>query len=211
MKVKKRDILGKKNKNLRLNGMIPAVIYDKDTNISVQIPIDEFLKNYHEKGHTGIVKVELDEKIYNVLIDHVQLDPATRKPIHTTLREVNLKEEINAVVPIEYINQETSKGVKEDGGIIVTNVDEVEIIALPTHIPQQIIVDIEELKVGEGIKLEDIKLPEGVKFATDDENLLSQIIVTITHKKVEEEKPAEAAEFTPAESTKEKKEDTTTK
>ena len=207
MKVTKRTILGKKLKSLRKRGLLPAVIYDKDTNISVQIPMDEFIKTFNELGNTGLLKIEIDSQKFNVLIDHVQIHPATRQPIHATLREVNLKEEINATVPINIINAEESKGVKDDGGIVVENISEVEIIALPTDIPRELEVDVLTLGIGEGIKLEDIKLPKGVRFATEDENFLSQIVVTVTHKAAEEVIEPVATEIVVAEGTKEKNKD----
>lgn len=208
MKVTTRTILGKKLKSLRKNGLLPAVIYDKDTNINVQIPVSEFQKVYAEKGHTGLVKAELGKESHNILIDHVQINPVTRLPIHATLREVNLKEEINAEVPLHFINDEECKGVKEDGGIIVESINEVEILALPTDIPQYLEIDLTDLRLGDSVKLEDIKLPKGVKFATDDENLLSQVVVSVTHKVVEEI-PEGPTETVVAEGTKEKKEEST--
>ena len=204
MKVLPRTTSGKKLKSIRKRGLLPAVIYDKDTNISVQIPVSDFLKNFAEKGHTGLLKVTLDKNDYNVLIDHVQMNPVSRLPIHATLREVNLKEEINAEVPVKYINEELCLGVKEDNGIVVANISEIEILALPTDIPSVLEVDIAELRLGDSIKVEDIKLPKGVKFATEDENILSQVAVTVTHKTVEEI-PTGPTETVVAEGTKEKK------
>jgi len=211
MKVTKRTVFGKKLKASRKLGMMPAVIYDKDTNISVEMPLTDFEKMYLEKGHTGVVKVEVEGKEHNILIDHVHNHPVTRLPIHATLREVNLKEEINAVVPLHIINEELCMGVKDDGGILVQNISEVEVLALPNDIPSHIDVDVENLRLeGEGIKLEDLKLPAKVKFATEDENLLSQVVVLITQKAAEEPEPevnAEPEAFVPAEATKEKKKD----
>jgi large subunit ribosomal protein L25 len=204
MTVTKRELFGKKNKSLRKADLIPAVIYGKEVNVSVQVPSKEFHKVYAEKGHTGVSKIELDNSTYNVLIDRIQINPVSRQPIHVTLRNVNMKEEINAVVPIEYINTEIAKGVKDEGGIFVSNLSEVEVLALPANIPQHLEVDVKDLNIGDVIKLEDLKLPEGVKFATQDENLLSQVIANVTYKE-EEVIPETAPELVVAEGMKEKK------
>lgn len=205
MKVSARNTFGKKTKNLRLSGLLPAVIYGHEVNLSVQIPLTDFLKTYTEKGHTGISKITMDENVYNVLIDQIQINPVSRSPIHVTFRNVDMKEEINATVPISYINTEEAIGVKDEDGIVVENLSEVEVLALPANIPSILEVNVANLHLGDAIKLEDIKLPEGVRFATQDENLLSQVIVTITHKAQEEVVPEVAEEFVVAEATKEKK------
>ena len=209
MKVTKRTIFGKKLKKLRRHDILPAVLYGNEVNISVEVPRSEFEKLFSTSGHTTITKIELDNTTYSVLIDTVQIDPVSRKPIHATLRNINLKEEINAVVPIEYLNSEICKGVKEDGGIVVENINEIEIISLPSNLPSKLEVDIMHLSLGDVIKIEDIKLPTGVRFATLDENVLSQVAVTITHKAAEEIAPEQSSEFVAAESTKEKKVDET--
>ena len=204
MKVTKRTIVGKKTKQLKRRGLIPAVIYGKDINLSIEMSLTEFEKLYNENGHTSITKLEIGTDNFSVLIDHIQINPVSRLPIHATFRHINLKEEINATVPIEYLNQDICKGVKEDGGVIVANINEVEVISLPAKLPHHIDVDMTNIGLGDVIKLEDIKLPEGVRYSSQDENVLSQVAVTVTHKAAEEV-AVEPTEFIPAESTKEKK------
>ena len=205
MKVTKRKIFGKKLKKLRNKNILPAVLYGNDVNISIEVPLAEFEKLYSTAGHTTLTKISVEDITYSILIDNVQINPVTRHAIHATFRNINLKEEINAIVPIEYINSEMCKGIKEDGGVAVENINEIEVISLPSALPSKLEVDIINLGLGDAIKLEDIKLPIGVRFATQDENILSQVAVTITHKAAEEIAPEASTEFVAAEATKEKK------
>lgn len=210
MIVLKRTTVGKKNKDLRKKGLVPGVIYGLDTNFLVQIPLENLQKNLQESGHTGVIRTEFDGKKYNLMIDEIQINPVKRIPTHVTFRNVDLKEEIEATLPVEYENTDDCKGVKEDGGIIITNISEIEIKSLPGKIPSHLSIDVKDLRLGDVIKVEDFKLPEGVKFATEDENVLGQVAVTVTHKQAEETEEIPAAtETVPVTGSKEKKEETT--
>src|SRR5687768_15624386 len=97
LKVAKREVVGKKVKNLRKEGLIPGTIYGKDVkSLSIQVPLKEFEGVYKEAGETGLVDITLDGQAGKpVLIKHVQLDPKLSTPIHVDFHQVNLSEKIH--------------------------------------------------------------------------------------------------------------------
>lgn len=197
--VQKREILGKKVQGLRQQGILPANIYGPEVeNVSVQLGKQEFEKLFKKVGETDlidlIIKGEKDPR--PVLIYEIQTDPVKDTPIHVDFFQVNLKEKVEVNVPIEFIGE--SLAVEEKRGELLTMLDELPVLALPTEIPSIIEVNISSLdEVGNQVMLADLKLPEGVEVAIEDqETLIAKIEAIKTAEEIEkelEEKEAEAA------------------
>ncbi len=93
LKADKRKILGRKVKNLRVEGLLPANIYGKKLKSqAVQVNIDEFNKVFGISGETGLIDLTLSGKKKPVLIHNVQKDPISDMPIHVDFLQVNLKD-----------------------------------------------------------------------------------------------------------------------
>lgn len=192
LKVEKRTVLGKKIKKLRKTGILPGNIYGKDIKSqAVQVPYKDFEPIYKEAGETGLIDVAVDGQLRPVLIHNVQLDHMTRLPLHADFFQVNLKEKVKTMVPVELTGE--AKAVVDKVGMVLQTLSEVEVEALPESLPEKIEVNVETLAaVDDQFVVSDLKLPKGVTVLTD----LGQVVVKITElvsKEAEEQATAEAA------------------
>lgn len=190
--VEKRNVLGKKVKKLRQEGIFPANIYGKDLKSeAVQLPYKDFETIYKEAGSTGLIDVELDSQARPVLIHNVQYNHVTRLPLHADFYQVNLKEKITTMVPLVIVGE--PKAVSEKLGILLQPLSEVEVEALPEELPENIEVNVENLAaVDEQITVSDLKAPNGVTILTDTGQVVAKIAELVT-KEAEAEAAAEAA------------------
>lgn len=179
-----RKVLGRKVKQLRREGFLPANIYGKKIKSeSIQVKLSDFQKIYAEARETGLVALKIGNADHPVLIHNVQLDSVSDLPLHADFMQVDLHEKVTATVPIEFIGESPIE--KSQEGIVVPQLREVEVEALPTDLPENITVDISELDaVGKAIKVSDLKVDRAkVEIKGDPE----QIVVVIEEPAKEEE------------------------
>ena len=193
LKVENRDITGRKVKQLRAEGIMPANIFGKDIQSrSIKVDRSAFSKIYAEAGETGIIELQLDKEKVPVLVANVQTHPVTEEPLHVDFRQVNMKEKIEAQVPVELIGE--APAVKDGLGIAVQQTDEITVEALPTDLPENYQVDISGLsEIGASITV--AELPKSDKVTILDE--AEKVIVMIEEVPEEEEvapTPAEGEE-----------------
>lgn len=182
---KKRTAFGRKVKQLRKKGILPANIYGaKIESLSVEVPLKEFQKVYREVGETRIVDLSLDSKLRPVLIHNVQLDPLTRTPLHTDFYQVDLKQKVKTKVPIELVGE--SPAVAEKTGLLLQLLSEVEIEALPGDLPKKISLDVGSLsQIDQELKVSDLEVAKGVTILTDN-NLAVVKVGELVSKEAEE-------------------------
>lgn len=171
----KRTVEGRKVKNLRRDGLLPATIYGNGlTPISVQVKTDEFAHAYKQTGETGLISLTVDGESHPVLVSTVQLDPVSSLPIHVEFHQVNLKEKIKANVPLVVVGE--SSAVKEKTGTLLQLLSEVEVEALPTDLPENIEVDISKLaNVNDHLLVKELVMPAEVTLVTDPEIMIIKI------------------------------------
>ncbi len=189
---KPRTLVGRKVKNLRKSGFIPATVYGKKMkSVSVAVLSDDFSKVYKEAGETGLIDLALDGEIRPVLVDNVQIDPVTSQTLHIEFHQVDLKEKVTAQVPLEIAGE--SSAVTQKLGVLLSVLDEVEVEALPTDLPEHITIDVSKLaQVNDEIKVSDLKAPHGVVINTDPTLTVVKIGSLVT-KEAEEQAAAEQA------------------
>lgn len=187
-----RSLIGRKVKQLRRSGILPSTIYGKKIkSISVGVKEDDFTKVYQAAGESGLVELAVGKDVRPVLIHNVQKDPVTGLPLHVEFYQVDLKEKVRAKVPVEITGE--SPAVKEKQGVLLTILDEIEVEALPTELPEQIVVDVSGLTaVDQEIKVSELAVPARVTFLTDAGLTVVKIGPLIT-KEAEAEAAAEAA------------------
>lgn len=173
-----RDIVGKKVKSLREKGMIPAVLYGPDIeNVPLAVDLREAEKIYKEAGENTIVKLKVKgdkNPERNVLIYAVSRDALGGQLIHIDFLQVRMDQVIKTTVPLEFIGE--SAAVKSEGGILVKNIHEVEVEALPADLPHKITVDISSLNTFEdAILIKDLVVPAKVKVLTEPELVVAQV------------------------------------
>lgn len=179
-----RDLTKKKVKTLRKEGLVPAAIFGFQGNSNVQVNQIEAKKAFIEAGHSSVVTLDLGGNSHNVLFDDIQFNPVTRDFTHISFREVNMNEEITAVVPFELTGEEESPAVKDEDSLIILAIPEVELRGLPKNIPSEITIDVSSFHTGDTLTLSDIKLPEGLEVVHKDQ--LEEVFVT-TASAVQEE------------------------
>jgi len=194
-----RDTVGSRRVNvLRNQGFVPATVYGKGVeNHTVQVKLDDFIRVFKETGETGLIKLTLNGKEHPVLIKNVQKHPVKGTYIHVEFHEVNLREKIKANVPVECIGE--SEAVKEKLGLLLQIVNELEVEALPTDLPEKIEIDVSRLaQVDQSVFVKDIPAIPYVEILTDPE----QIVVKIGELTAPEPEPTpEATAEVPAEGT----------
>ena len=197
LKAEKREILGKKVKKLRKAGMLPVGVFGKDVKSeALVVPTKEFMMVYSKAGETGLVELSYGGKSQHVLISNVQIHPLSREPLHAEMHAVKLTDKIKAKVPIHLEGE--SVAVKDGVGVVLRTLNEVEVEALPTELPEAVVVNIEKLAaVGDQIKVSDLKLPSGVALVTPGEEVVANVGSAVsedTAKEVAAEEAAKAAE-----------------
>lgn len=195
MKAQKRSVLGRKVKNLRKEGMIPANIYGKEMkSLSIQVILKDFLKVHEVAGETGIVELSVNGgESYPVLIHNLQSHPATGQPLHVDFHRVKLTEKVKTTVPVVTMGE--APAVHQKLGILLTPVSEIEVEALPGDLPEHIEVDISKLAaVDEEIKVADLKIPAKINVLAEPELVIVKIgqLVTEEAKKILEEEKVKA-------------------
>ncbi len=171
----------KKAKNFIKEGDIPAILYGKDVeNIPLSVNQKEFEKILKEAGESTIINliIEKDGKreAHPVLIYDIQEHYLTHKPIHIDFYQVKKGQKIKAHIPIEFIGE--APAVKILGGILVKNLDEIEVEGLPQDLPHIISVDISKLDTLESkISLKDLNISKKVKIFTSPETIVVSIVL----------------------------------
>lgn len=187
LNVQKRDILGKKVKKERDNGLLPIVVYGPGEPTShFFAKLNEFTKVWKKAGETTVIKLEGDGQGKNTLIQEVSVHSITGVPIHADFYEVKKGMTVVVSIPLEFTGE--APAIKAFNGILVKVMHEFEVEAAPENLPQEIIVDVSSLNTLEDkITVGDIKLPEGVKPAAS----LDEVIALVSEIKEEKEGPAE--------------------
>lgn len=186
-----RSVLGKQVKKLRREGILPANVYGKDlSSTAVQVKVDDFESIFKEVGETGLVDLMVEGKKRPVLIKNVQYEFRYHTPLHADFYQVNLKEKVKTMVPLEFIGE--PKAVADNLGNLIQPISEVEVEALPESLPENITVNVEPLSaVDEQIQIKDLTTDEGVTILTDPEQVVAKIAEIVEEAEPEGEEPIE--------------------
>lgn len=173
--VKIRKTLGKKVKSLRKKGFLPAVLYGiKDKSASLEVDYSKFEKLFSEAGESTVIKLKVGNENKNVLIHDFSRDPISGKFIHVDFYEVRMDKPITADVLLVFEGE--SSAVKEQDGILVKNISEVEVEALPADLPHEIKVDISVLNTfDDRIHVKDLKVASGVKILAEPDEVVASV------------------------------------
>lgn len=168
LKAERRDDLKKSyTKAIRNKGFIPAVVYGKGKEpTNVQVDSIELLKTLRDEGRNAIISLDVDGTSVDVMLHEYQLEPLNDQLIHADFYIVDMKQEMDVMVPIHLEGE--SKGQKE-GGVLQQPSYELEVRAKPADIPEEILLDISDLEIGDAIMVSDLK--DGKHYEIlDDEN-----------------------------------------
>lgn len=176
LKAEPRKTQGRKVKNLRLGGTLPANIFGKKIkSLAIELPLKAFEEVYKKVGETGLIELTVGKETRPVLVHNVQLNPTTEVPIHVDFHQVDLKEKVLAKVPVEMIGEAPAQ--KQGLGTVVLFINEIEVEALPADLPDKFEVSVENLaEVDQAIYVKDLKVDKSkVDIKIDPEEMLIKV------------------------------------
>jgi large subunit ribosomal protein L25 len=191
LKAEAREQVGKGSaRAVRRNGKVPAVIYgDKQPPLAIALSYKDIYYKIHGGGFlTTIATIEVDGNKVQVLPKDYQLDPVKDFPMHVDFLRIGKDTEVNVNVPVHFINDEKSPGIKR-GGVLNIVRHEVEFNCPANAIPEFITVDLAGTDIGDSIHISAITLPEGVRPVIHDRDFT---IATIAGSSAMKPEPAEA-------------------
>ena len=159
-----KNLSAKKIRNL---GNIPGVVYGageetkkiflqaKDLRKALELP----------SIFSQVILLRQADKTFKVILKDVQINPSNDKPVHVDFMKVSSSTKITMQVPIKFISEDICFGVKNEGGMISKNRNEIELTCLAEDLPEFIEVDVAELKLGNSIMQTGLLLPEGVELS----------------------------------------------
>lgn len=207
-------------------GAIPGILYGREIeNLMLWFNRREFNRIREEAGESTIFKLKLESgEERNVLIKEIQRDILNGKPTHVDFYQVRMDEKIEAEVELDFVGE--SPAVKEFGGVLIKNMDEIEVKCLPGDLPPKIEVDISRIKnFDDYIYVKDLPVSGKVELLAEPDNVVAMVSeprseeelaeletevkedVTKVEGVVKKEKPEEAGEASDEEKAEEKKEE----
>ena len=178
-----------------VDGMVPAIVYgDEKETLNIKLKLNELTKaSENELFYTQVLLIKTEGSEEKVVLKELQRDPAKGKFLHADFQRVSRKTKLKVVIPVNFTNEEECVGVKVDGGVVAKTIREIEIMCLAGNIPESIDIDIENLNLGDSIRLTEISLPEGSEIPGLTEET-DQMVVSVNAPKAVEEDPIEEAE-----------------
>ena len=187
LKVSKREVLGKKVKKLREQGIIPANLYGHGkASQALQVEAKELLRAITQTGGGGLVFIKIGSRgrAQPAITREVQRHPRTSRLLHVDFQAVLLTEKVRTEVPLHF--EGVAPGARE--GVLIHGLSSLPVEGLPEALPHAIVVDVSSLAaVGQVIKVVDLSLPKGVASLLDPETVVAKI-----------EAPARVEEVAPA-------------
>lgn len=193
------DAINRKNvgtgsaKAIRYKGNIPAVVYGGSLEPElIELNSNEVAKKLvNEAVYSHILQLNIDGKVQNVILKDMQRHVAKDNIMHIDFMRISMNEKIKVHVPLHFINEETSIGVKA-GGVVTHSMIELEVLCLPANLPEYIEVDLANVELGGSVHLAEIVVPEGVEIIVlthgEDHNLpIAQIMKPKGHGSDEDE------------------------
>ena len=179
LQAEKRDGRGKNEaRRLRASGRIPAVVYGAEKGKAVEIAVDPkiLMRILHsESGVNTLIGLKVDGGDSRVMVKEYQIDPIDHKLLHADFYQVAMDKALTVTVPL--LMKGEAPGVKQQGGIVDFVNREIEIECLPGDIPENIVVDISELMLNQGVRVRDLHT-EGAKWkpVTDGDLMIVHVV-----------------------------------
>jgi large subunit ribosomal protein L25 len=185
LKVAPRAEFGSRtSRRLRRQGLVPGVVYSGGAEARAFQVAEREVRTVLADGH-ALFDLEIEgTTTVPVVVKEQQLHPVRGSLQHIDLQEVKLNEAIQAEVAIELEGAESAPGVK-GGGVLEHVTREITVEALPTEIPDRIVVDVSAMEINDTVQLSAAAPPEGVTFVAEDPEEVT--IATLSPPRVEEE------------------------
>ncbi|RZK03493.1 MAG: 50S ribosomal protein L25/general stress protein Ctc [Novosphingobium sp.] len=175
------------SRELRRSGRVPAVVYgNNEEPLSIHVEEKE-LRRQLGTGHffNSIVEIEVGGKKVRTLPKDVAFHPVSDRPLHADFLRVSKNAKVHVNVPVVFINEEKSPGLKK-GGVLNIVHHSLDLVVEADKIPDDIQVDVTGLDVGDSIHIGSIKLPAGAVDGSHEADLTIATIVAPSALKSEE-------------------------
>ena len=148
----------------RLAGQVPAVVYGGTVApLSLSLSHNELMKHLeHEAFYSHIISLNVDGVAQDVILKDLQRHPAKPVVLHADFLRIDKTTRLTTHVPLHFINEAFSKGVKIQGGKVIHNLTQIDVSCFPHNLPEFIEVDLANCEIGTIIHISDLKLPSGV-------------------------------------------------
>ncbi len=185
LKAEKRNVVGKQVKALRRAGKLPGVIYGRHVEpIAISLEAHSTGLAMTKLTSSSLVTIKLDGTEYPALVRDRQRDYIKGNLTHVDFLAVDLNEKIRTMVGLHFIG--VSSAVKDYNGVLVHNLEQLEVECLPTDLPERIDIDISVLKqIGDGIRVHDIAISDKVTILTDGDEMVA--VVTLAKEEATED------------------------
>jgi ribosomal protein L25, Ctc-form len=178
LNAKIRTEQGRKTEELRRQGFVPAVLYGPGIeNRNLAVAAKDFSDLLRRAGKTSLISLKIDgvKDDFMILINDFSVDPINDKIVHIDLYQPDLKKEIEAEVPLIFEGE--APAVKDLGGTLVKNFDEITVKALPADLPREIKVDIAVLKTfDDAVMVKDLPIGAKIELLKNPEEIVALVI-----------------------------------
>lgn len=150
----------------RRDGLVPGILYGgAKAPVSISVKAGEFTKALHTGKLLGhLVTLKYGDEVQPVIAKDVQFHPVTDTPMHFDLYRVEADQTIRIEIPVHFRNHEDSPGLKR-GGTLNVDIHAVEVTAPADRIPEEFVIDLTGLEIGDAVRSGDLVLPEGVELS----------------------------------------------
>lgn len=182
---KREDLTKSTTKQIRNEGRVPAVIYGKAKDAqSISVDSVELVKTVRDEGRNAIISLNIEnDKPVDVMLHEYQIDPLRDELVHADFYIVNMSEDMDVEVPLRLDGE--AQGSK-DGGVLQQPLYELQVRAKPGDIPEEIVVDISELAIGDTIAIADLPKASNYEFLEDEDTTIATVLPPDTLDDVEE-------------------------
>ena len=176
-------------RRLRRSGFVPGIVYGGDESVSFQVEARAL--RHVLVGAGALIDLKLDGDARPVIVKDAQLHPVRGEVMHIDFLQVRLDEKIQTQVAVHLHGIEEAPGVKE-GGVMEQATHQLNIEALPTEIPEEIVADVSGMAIAGTMHLSELTPPEGVTFLDDPEETIIATVVVPAEEPEEPEVEEEA-------------------
>ena len=179
LSLEKREVSGKKLKDLRAKGLIPSVVYGGKEPVLAASEYVATEKVLSQAGYHSPIDLDVAGKKHLAIVKDVQIDPVSRKIINIEFQAISTNEVVEATTPIMIVNFEASEASKIYHFAMTQAMEEIDVKAKPADLPKELVIDATNLKeVDDKLTIKDIILPNGVEFA-DKEMDAEQVVASL--------------------------------
>lgn len=186
-----RDVIGKKVKRLRREGLLPAVVYGHNIEpIPISLDMREANRTIDSISPSALIVLNIDGDKHYAIVRDKQRNPLLRSIIHIDFQAVSLTETVRADVNVNIVGE--APAVETYLAILVPSLEQLSIECLPTNLPDRIDVDVSGLaEIGDSLLVSDLIVPDGVEILNDPED----VVVVVIPPAAEEEEEVEEEEI----------------